>query len=155
MPSAFWRWPNPLCPMNSFRISTKLEEFDIALIHRFLSQESYWMKGVEFNTVRKAMANSLCFGGFLGPAQMAFGRAVTDRTTFAYLRDFFVLPEYRGKGYGKSMVQAAMLRLKAEGVPAVMLATSDAHGLYEKFGFRLLGDSSKLMLYREPAPQSA
>lgn len=113
------------------------------------------MKGVELNTVRKAIANSLCFGGFLGPAQVAFGRAVTDRTTMAYLRDFFVLQEHRGHGYGKAIIQAAMSRLKEEGVPSVLLATSDAHGLYEKFGFRLIGDSSKLMIYRELAPKAA
>lgn len=141
--------------MSIFRISTNIEEFDIPLIHRFLSQESYWLKGVELNTVRKAIANSLCFGGFLGTAQVAFGRAVTDRTTMAYLRDFFVLQEHRGHGYGKSMVQAAMSRLKEEGVPRVMLATTDAHGLYEKFGFHVIVDSSNLMIHRELAPKAA
>jgi len=140
--------------MSEFRISTNVEEFDIALIHRFLSQDSYWMKGVALSTVRKAITNSLCFGGFLGTAQVAFGRAVTDRTTLAYLRDFFVLPEYRGNGYGKLIIQAAMSRLKEEGVPAVMLSTVDAHGLYEKFGFSLIGNSSKLMIYTESAPKS-
>jgi GNAT superfamily N-acetyltransferase len=112
------------------------------------------MKGVALSTVRKAITNSLCFGGFLGTAQVAFGRAVTDRTTLAYLRDFFVLPEYRGNGYGKLIIQAAMSRLKEEGVPAVMLSTVDAHGLYEKFGFSLIGNSSKLMIYTESAPKS-
>ena len=141
--------------MSIFRISTAIEEFDIPLIHRFLSQESYWLKGVELNTVRKAITNSLCFGGFLGTAQVAFGRAITDRTTMAYLRDFFVLQEHRGHGYGKSIIKAAMSRLNEEGVPYVLLATTDAHGLYEKFGYRVIGDSSKLMIYRELAPGAA
>jgi GNAT superfamily N-acetyltransferase len=132
--------------MREFRISTNVEEFDMLLIDRFLSQESYWAKGDALSTIRKAIANSLCFGGFLGTAQVAFGRVVTDLTTFAYLRDFFVLKEYRGNGYGKSIIQAAMLRLKEEGVHGVMLGTADAHGLYEKFGFRLIGNSSKLMV---------
>lgn len=132
--------------MPPFRISTNVEEFDIGRIHQFLSEESYWAKGIALSTVRKAVANSLCFGGLLGATQVAFGRAVTDLTTFAYLRDFFVLPEYRGRGYGKAPVHAAMARLKAEGVHGVMLSTTDAHRLYEKFGFRLIGNSTRLML---------
>lgn len=130
--------------MSELRISTNIEEFDVPLIHRFLS-ESYWAKDMSMAAVRKAMANSLCFGGFLGPSQVAFGRAVTDLTRFAYLLDFFVLEEHRGKGYGKSIVRAAMLRLKEEGVKGVLLSTADAHSLYEKFGFSRLGDSAKLM----------
>ncbi len=132
--------------MNEFRISTNIEEFDIGRIHRFLSEDSYWAKGIALSIVQKALANSLCFGGFLGSAQVAFGRAVTDFTTFAYLCDFFVLAEYRGRGFGKALVQAAMSRLKAEGVHGVMLSTADAHRLYEQFGFRLIGSSSSLMV---------
>jgi GNAT superfamily N-acetyltransferase len=131
--------------MSELRISTNVEEFNIPLIHRFLS-ESYWAKGISISAVRKAIANSLCFGGFIGTSQVAFGRAITDLTRFAYLLDFFVLPEHRGKGYGKSIVQAAMSRLKAEGVQGVMLSTVDAHGLYEKLGFTRLGNSPKLMV---------
>lgn len=127
------------------RISTNPEEFDILLIHRFLSQESYWAKGVALSAVRKSIAHSLCFGGFLGTTQVAFGRAVTDLTRFAYLLDFFVLPEYRGRGYGRDLVQAAMSRLRAEGVQSIMLRTADAHGLYEKFGFKRVDESSNVM----------
>ena len=135
--------------MNEFRISTNVDELDVALIHQFLSQDSYWAKGIALDIVRKAIANSLCFGGFHGTAQVAFGRVVTDLSTFAFLRDIFVLPTHRGKGYGKSMVQAIMTRLKEEGIPSIMLGTSNAHGLYMKFGFSLIGNSSKLMTYRE------
>lgn len=131
--------------MSLLRISTNVEEFDIPLIHQFLS-ESYWAKGISISAVRKAIANSLCFGGFLGASQVAFGRAVTDLTRFAYLMDFFVLQEHRGKGYGKFIIQAAMSRLKEEGVQGIMLATADMHGLYEKFGFSRLGNSPRLMV---------
>lgn len=130
--------------MKELRISTNVEEFDIPLIHRFLSA-SYWAKGISIGVVHKAIANSLCFGGFLGTSQVAFGRAVTDLTRFAYLLDFFVLQGHRGKGYGKSIIEAAMSRLKKEGVQGVMLCTADAHGLYEKFGFKRVGGSPKLM----------
>lgn len=139
--------------MNELRISTDVEEFDIPLIHRFLS-ESYWAKGISIGAVRKAIGNSLCFGGFLGTSQVAFGRAVTDLTRFAYLLDFFVLPEQRGNGYGKSIIQAAISRLKHEGVQGVMLGTADAHGLYEKFGFKRIGDSPKLMACALASEQS-
>jgi GNAT superfamily N-acetyltransferase len=130
--------------MSELRISTNVEEFDIPLIHRFLA-ESYWAKGIGIDTVRKGIAHSLCFGGFLGSSQVAFGRVVTDFTRFAYLMDFFVLQEHRGRGYGRSIVQAAMTRLEEEGVRRVMLGTTDAHGLYEKFGFKRIGDSPHLM----------
>ena len=130
--------------MSDLRISNNVEEFDIPLIHRFLA-ESYWAKGVGIDAVRKGIAHSLCFGGFLGASQVAFGRVVTDFARFAYLLDFFVLAEHRGKGYGRSMIQAAMSRLQEEGVRRVMLGTTDAHGLYEKFGFKRVGDSPHLM----------
>ena len=132
--------------MSQFHISTDTDEFDVPLVHRFLSEDSYWARGMALSAVRKGMDNSLCFGGFLGSAQVAFGRAVTDYATFAYLRDFFVLPEFRGRGYGRALVQAAMARLQTEGVGRVMLGTTDAHGLYEKFGFKLIGNSPNLMV---------
>ena len=137
--------------MSEYRVSTKIEEFDVELIHRFLSMESYWFKGVSLSTVRKAISHSVRFGGFVDIAQVAFGRVVTDRCTFAYLRDFFVLPEYRGRGYGKSLVEFAMMYLRDEGVATCMLSTQDAHGLYERFGFRRVDTSKTLMVYIEPA----
>jgi ribosomal protein S18 acetylase RimI-like enzyme len=134
--------------MEPLRISNNPDEFDFDAIHRFLSEQSYWAKGVSPETVRKAFAHSLPFGGFLGTRQVAFGRAVTDMATFAYLRDITVLPEFRGRGHGKTMVEAMLARLKAEGVPAIMLGTADAHSLYGKFGFRLVGDSPNLMVWK-------
>jgi GNAT superfamily N-acetyltransferase len=71
--------------------------------------------------------------------------ALPDLTTFAYLLDFFVLPEYRGRGYGKALIHAAMSRLAEEGVRGVMLRTADAHGFYEKFGFQRIDNSSNVM----------
>ena len=99
--------------------------------------------------MRKSIANSLCFGGFIEAQQIAFGRAVTDLATFAYLRDIFVLLAYRGSGRGRLLVQAMMSRLKDEGVPSILLSTADAHGLYEKFGFARVINSTKLMSYAQ------
>jgi GNAT superfamily N-acetyltransferase len=132
----------------NMRISNDVDEFDFDAIHHFLCNESYWAKGVEKNIVRKSFRNSLSFGGFIGTTQVAFGRVVSDLATFGYLRDVVVLPEYRGKGYGKAIVEAIVTRLRDEGVSAMMLGTSDAHSLYEKYGFKLVGDSPKLMGWR-------
>jgi GNAT superfamily N-acetyltransferase len=130
------------------RISTETAEMDQALIHRFLSTESYWAQGVSSESVRTGIANSLCFGGFLGEAQIAFGRVVTDFTRFAYLMDIFVLPAHRGRGYGKHLVAAMLDRLEREGVKTVMLATRDADPLYRSFGFELVGTMPKVMRRR-------
>lgn len=141
--------------MDAFRISTDIEKFDLSVIHHFLCHDSYWAKGVDMATVRKSIANSLCFAGFIGEKQVAYGRAITDLATFAFLRDIFVLPDYRGKGYGVSLVKAMMLRLEEEGVPAIMLGTADAHGLYAKFGFKQVGNSPKLMAWRREHESAA
>lgn len=140
--------------MDNFRISTDIAEFDFDVMHRFLSTESYWAKGIEQSVVRKSFENSLSFGGFVGNKQVAFGRAVTDLATFGYLRDVVVLGDYRGRGYGKAIVEAMLLRLKQEGVPALMLGTADAHVLYEKYGFNLVGDSPNLMVWRRTNPET-
>ncbi|GAB3451141.1 GNAT family N-acetyltransferase [Massilia solisilvae] len=118
---------------------------DLTLIHRFLSEEAYWSKGVSREKICKGLANSLCFGGFVGADQVAFGRVVTDYASFGYLKDIFVLPAFRGRGYGKQLVEAMLERLEHEGVGTLMLATEDAHGLYRGFGFEPVEGSAKLM----------
>jgi GNAT superfamily N-acetyltransferase len=130
--------------MEAFRISTNKGELDIPLIHRFLSEESYWKKGVAFETVRKSLAHSMCFGGFIGDTQIAFGRVITDYADFGYLRDVFVLKEHRGKGYGKLIVQEILSHPELRGVN-FMLGTEDAHSLYEQFGFTAVPDPKRLM----------
>lgn len=131
--------------MQQMRISSEFAELDLAIIHRFLAEESYWAKGIELESLRKSLTNSLCFAGFVGAQQMAFGRVVTDRASFGYLKDIFVLPQWRGRGYGIELVGAMIERLDAEGVPILMLATSDAHALYRRFGFELVDGSAKYM----------
>ena len=76
---------------------------------------------------------------------MAFGRVVTDFASFGYLKDVFVLPGYRGRGYGQALVEAMLAQLDDEGVPTLMLATQDAHSLYRKLGFEPVEGSVKLM----------
>jgi GNAT superfamily N-acetyltransferase len=126
------------------RISTERAELDVALIHRWLAEESYWAQNISRATVETAIANSLCFGGFLGARQVAFARVVTDIATFGHLKDVFVLPEFRGKGYGVAMVQAIVDHPDLRRV-AMTLGTADAHTLYAKFGFGPAPDPRRTM----------
>lgn len=121
--------------MENLHISTTKAELDIPLIHRFIAQESYWARGIPLHTLQRSIEHSLCFGGFLGSAQVAFARVISDYATFAYLGDVFVLPEHRGKGYSKAMMAAVLAYPQLQGLPRFMLTTSDAHGLYAQLGF--------------------
>ncbi|CAN7572225.1 GNAT family N-acetyltransferase [Pseudoduganella sp. LjRoot289] len=107
----------------------------MALIHRFLSERSSWAIGLPLAVLEKAIANSLCFGGYLEGRQIAFARVITDGATFANLVDVFVLPEHRGQGHGKRLMEAVMAHPDLQGLRRFTLATGDAHGLYAQFGF--------------------
>lgn len=121
--------------MDNFQITNDKAALDVPLIHQFLSQQSSWAKGIPLATVQRAIAHSLCFGGFLGARQVAFARVITDGATFANLVDVFVLPEQRGCGYGKAMMLAVMAHPDLQGLRRFTLATGDAHALYARFGF--------------------
>ena len=118
------------------RISDDRNELDVDLVHGFLSREAYWSRGIPWETVERAIAGSLCFGGYLeGEGQVAFARVITDGATFGYLADVFVLPAHRGRGYGRQLVAAVLAHPQLQGLRRFMLATSDAHRLYAQFGF--------------------
>ena len=121
--------------MENFRITTETAELDLPLIHRFLSEQTYWAKGIPFALVQQSIDHSLCFGGFLGKSQVAFARVISDYTTFANLVDVFVLPEHRGKGYSKALMDAVFAHPQLQGLRRFTLATGDAHGLYAQYGF--------------------
>lgn len=117
------------------RISSDKSELDIPLIHQFLSEQSYWARGIPLATLQRAIEHSLCFGSFVGAEQVAFARVITDQATFANLVDVFVLPAHRGRGYAKALVAAIMACPDLQGLRRFTLATSDAQGLYGRFGF--------------------
>jgi GNAT superfamily N-acetyltransferase len=121
--------------MSELRISTDKADLDLGLVHGFLSSQTYWARGIPQETVARAMENSLCFGGFVDGAQVAFARVVSDFATFAYLADVFVLPAHRGLGYSKQLMDAVMAHPQLQGLRRFMLATSDAHTLYARYGF--------------------
>lgn len=136
--------------MNTLHITTRKSELDIALIHRFLSQSSHWAKGIPLGTVQKSIESSLCFGGFIGTSQVAFARVVSDFATFAHLMDVFVIPEHRGNGYSKQLVDAAISHPELQGLRRFTLTTSDAHSLYSQFGFEPLTRPDMFMQRHTP-----
>ncbi|NMH66254.1 GNAT family N-acetyltransferase [Shewanella sp. SHSM-M6] len=121
--------------MQDLRISTDKTELDLALIHAFLSGSSSWAKGIPLAVVQKSIEHSLCFGGFVDGAQVAFARVITDYATFANLVDVFVLAEHRGKGYSKALMEAVFTHPQLQGLRRFTLATGDAHDLYARYGF--------------------
>ena len=132
------------------KISTDITTFDLALVHRFLAQESTWAKDIPFATVERSLQHSLCFGGFENNQQIAFARVVTDRATYAYLLDVFVVSEQRGKGHSKTLIQAVMDHPDLQGLRRFMLASSNARGLYQRFGFAAPTKPEILMEINKP-----
>ena len=118
-----------------YSISTDPSKLDIPVIHRYLSEESYWAKGIPFETIEKAVANSMCFGLYEGKEQVGFARLMTDKATFAYLADVFVLPAHRGKGLSKWLMKEIHAHPDLQGLRRWVLGTKDAHGLYAQFGW--------------------
>lgn len=130
-------------------ISAQPDRLDRDLIHRFLSEEAYWSPGVTRATVDTAIDHSLCFGAYDDDgSQIGFTRVVTDHATFAWICDVFVLAHARGRGVGKALIAAAVTHPSVSCVRRVMLATEDAHGLYEQFGFRKPDDMYKWLVLR-------
>jgi GNAT superfamily N-acetyltransferase len=129
-------------------ISTDPARLDIDVIHRYLSEDSYWARGIPLALVKRAVENSLCFGAYLNRRQVGFARVITDRATFAYLADVFVLEPYRGRGYGKVLVQAIMEHPYLQGLRQMLLFTRDAHSLYAPFGFLIPDNPERIMIRR-------
>ena len=135
--------------LDDYTITTDAGRFDVAAIHEYLTQ-SYWSPGIPRATVERAIANSLCFGVLKGGEQVGFARVVTDRATFAYLADVFVLEPHRGKGLAKKLMRVILAHPDLQGLRRFTLATRDAHGLYKQFGFNEIGNPSRLMEIHNP-----
>lgn len=126
-------------------ISADKSRLDIDLIHHFLSTQSTWALGIPKQLVEKSITNSLCFGMYKNGAQIGFARVVSDFATFAYLMDVFILPEHQGKGYSLQLVQFIMAYPKLQGLRRFMLASLNARGLYQRFGFTQLEKPEVMM----------
>lgn len=135
--------------MNEFRkgtfiISTDKRKLNFDTVHGFLTN-SYWAKGRTAEITRAAIRGSVCFGMYHGKRQIGFARVITDRATYAYLADVFIIDEYRGRGLAKWFMSIVFKCNEFKSVKRWMLATRDAHGLYRKFGFVKIPNPSKLM----------
>ena len=116
------------------RITTDPRAIDVAAVHAFLTR-SYWAEGIPRELVERAIAGSLCFSLFDGARQVGFARVITDRATFAYLCDVYVLEECRGRGLGTWLMEVVQAHPDLQGLRRFVLVTKDAHALYAKFGF--------------------
>jgi GNAT superfamily N-acetyltransferase len=127
-----------------YLVSTSPARLDAAAIWAYLSS-SYWAEGRSRGEVEKSLEHSLCFGLYLGPAQIGLARVITDYATYAFLCDVYVLPEHQGKGLGKWLVECAMESEGLKSVKSWTLRTKDAHGLYRRFGFTEIVDPERWM----------
>jgi GNAT superfamily N-acetyltransferase len=121
--------------MSSIEISTDQSRLDIAMIHAFLANESYWVRGITRSSVENCIKHSLCFGAYIDGRQIAFARAVTDYVRFAHVLDVFVLPDFRGRGLGKLLMSNLLSHPALATIVRFTLGTQDAQGLYAQFGF--------------------
>lgn len=135
-----------------YTISTDNAKLDIGVIHHYLSEESYWAKNIPLEVVKRSIDNSLCFGLYHQHTQIGFARLITDKATFAYLADVFIIESYRGKGLSKWLVQTIQIYPEVQGLRRWMLGTKDAHGLYAQFGWTPLPEEmvSRFMQLHNP-----
>jgi GNAT superfamily N-acetyltransferase len=120
---------------------------DLDAVHAFLSR-SFWAEGIPKDLVARAAANSVCFSLFDGPSQVGFARVVTDRATFAYLCDVYVLESHRGRGLGKWLIETVMHHPDLQGLRRFLLVTRDAHGLYARHGFAVAAAGRHMEIFR-------
>ena len=136
-----------------YTLSTDPRRLDPAAIHRWLSEESYWARHIPRATVDQAIAHSLNFGVYAPDGcQAAFARVVTDRATFAWLCDVFVLPGHRGQGLAKWLVQQMLAHPDLQNLRRHLLATFDAHTLYQRFGYELLDRPDRWLEIKQVNP---
>ena len=133
-----------------YQLSLGSEAMDVTAVHAFLSQSSYWAEGIPIEVVAKAIQGSLCLGLFHQARQVAFARVITDRATFAYLADVYVLVEHRGRGLASWLMAEVVRHPDLQGLRRFVLATRDAHSLYSRFGFTPLAHPEFFMEINRP-----
>lgn len=131
--------------MSNLHITTDKEKLDVTMIHRFLTNEAYWCKGISREKVAAAIDNSLNFGIYQDGEQVGYARIISDFTTIAYLGDVFIVKEHRGKGLSKLLLTEIMHHPTLQGLRRWILLTGDAHGLYRQFGWKDIADPAKWM----------
>jgi GNAT superfamily N-acetyltransferase len=135
---------------HGYVVSTDPVRLDVAAVHTYLTQ-SYWAAGIPLEIVARSLANSLCLGLYAtGGAQVGLARVVTDRATFAYLCDVYVLEDHRGRALGKFLMECVQAHPDLQHLRRTMLVTADAHGLYAQFGFGAPARPERLMERTDP-----
>lgn len=129
---------------DQYFISTDKTKLNKAVIHKFLS-DSYWAKGISLSLIEKTIENSICFGVYKNIEQVGYARVITDYTTFGYIADVFIVEAHRKIGLSKWLMSAILDHPELQGFRRWMLATKDAHSLYEKFGFTSLKNPAQFM----------
>ena len=130
---------------NGFVFSDDRNLVDVKAVHHYLSTQSYWAKGIPFELVHRAVENSLCFGIYKDQQLVGFARWITDKATFAYLCDVYVEEAFRGLGLSKKLMSLMLFHPDLQGLRRYQLATLDAHGLYEQFGFKPIENPERQM----------
>mgnify|MGYP003866142921 CR=1 FL=1 len=125
-------------------ISLDKNKLDVIKIHDYISNRSYWGKGRTLEQVNTSIDKSICFGAYINNEQVAFARVASDTVVFAYLLDVIVFEEHQGKGFGKLLMDSILKHREFETV-SWFLRTSDAQGLYEKFGFSTIDNPESYM----------
>jgi GNAT superfamily N-acetyltransferase len=134
---------------DGYLISTDKARLDVGLIHDFLSHSTYWAEGRPLAIVQQSIEGSICFGVYKGAEQVGFARVVTDRATFAWLCDVFVVEAHRGRGLGRWLVECIVAHPDLQTLRIFLLATRDAHELYRRYGgFETLPAPDRLMARR-------
>jgi GNAT superfamily N-acetyltransferase len=139
----------------TIEFSTDKGRLDLAMIHSFLANESYWVPGISRFSVEKCIKHSLCFGVYVDGRQIGFARVVTDFVRYAHLLDVFVLPEFRGRGIGKSLMEHVLAHPELHTIMRYTLGTQDAHSLYAQFGFKAFANPERQMELLRPQSQLA
>ena len=132
--------------MNEVNVSTDKNKIDIVFTHQFLTK-SYWSAGVSIEDVKKSIENSMCFGIYKNDNQIGFARVITDKVSFAYISDVFVLEKERGNGYSKSLMNEICFHEDLKHVKNWYLITKDAQGLYKQLGFIKYKMPEREMMY--------
>lgn len=125
--------------------SDQKDRVDVYQVHEYLSKASYWAKNIPFEIVRKSVENSLCFGIYQEGIQVGFARWVTDKATFAYLCDVYIMNAHRGKGLSKKLMSLMLFHPDLQDLRRYYLATKDAHKLYAQYGFKSLENPDQHM----------